>query len=72
MLRFQSPRCAREQRDGRITEPQLRETLGLARSELDGFPKSHGGYQNYTLADFEPEYEALKELGLWLVRLVIA
>lgn len=37
-----------ELRAGRITEPQLRKMLGLARIELDGFLKSHGIYQNYT------------------------
>src|SRR4051812_24462590 len=31
-----------ELRAGRITEPQLREMLGLARIQMDGFLKSHG------------------------------
>lgn len=53
-----------ELRAGRITESQLREMLGLARVELDGFLKSHGVCQDYTLADFEEERQALKELGL--------
>lgn len=53
-----------ELRAGRITESQLREMLGLARIELDGFLKSHGVYQDYTVADFEEERRALKELGL--------
>ncbi len=52
-----------ELRAGRITEPQLRKMLGLARIELDGFLKSHGIYQNYTLEDFEQERKALKDLG---------
>jgi len=53
-----------ELRAGRITEPQLRKMLGLARIELDGFLKAHGIYQNYTLEDFEQERKALKDLGL--------
>jgi hypothetical protein len=38
--------------------------LGLARIQLDGFLKSHGIYQDYTLEDFERERQDLKELGL--------
>jgi len=52
-----------ELRAGRITEPQLRKVLGLARIQLDGFLKSHGVYQDYSLEDFEQERLALKELG---------
>lgn len=52
-----------ELRAGRITEPQLRKMLGLARIELDGFLKSHGIYRNYTIEDFEQERKALKDLG---------
>ena len=52
-----------ELRAGRITEPQLRETLGLARIQLDGFLKSQGIYQDYSLEDFEQERQALIELG---------
>ena len=51
-------------RSGRITEAELRQMLGLARVALDGFLKTHGIYQEYTLADFEQERWALKELGL--------
>ncbi len=53
-----------ELRAGRITEPQLGEMLGLARIQMDGFLKSHGIYQDYTMEDFEEERRALKELGL--------
>jgi hypothetical protein len=53
-----------ELRSGRITEPQLREMLGLARIQIDGFLKSHGVFQEYTLEDFEEERRALKALGL--------
>jgi len=52
-----------ELRAGRITEPQLREMLGLARIELDDFLKSHGVYQDYTWEDFEQERQELKESG---------
>lgn len=52
-----------ELRAVRITEPQLRKMLGLARIELDGFLKSHGIYRNYTIEDFEQERKALKDLG---------
>jgi len=52
-----------ELRADRITEPQLRKMLGLARIQLDGFLKSHGIYQDYSLEDFEQERQALKELG---------
>ena len=53
-----------ELRAGRITEPQLCEMLGLARIQVDGFLKSHGVFEEYTLEDFEEERRALKELGL--------
>lgn len=51
-------------RGGRITEVQLCEMLGLARIQMDGFLKSHGVYEDYTLEDFEEERKALKDLGL--------
>jgi len=53
-----------ELRAGRITEPQLCGMLGLARIQVDGFLKSHGVFEEYTLEDFEEERRALKELGL--------
>jgi hypothetical protein len=53
-----------ELRAGRITETQLREMLGLARIQLDGFLKAHGIYQKYTVEDFEEERQTLKRLGL--------
>lgn len=51
-------------RAGRITEVQLCEMLGLARIQVDGFLKSHGVYEQYTIEDFEEERRTLKELGL--------
>jgi hypothetical protein len=53
-----------ELRAGRITEPQLCEMLGLARIQVDGFLKSHGVFEEYTLEDFEEERRALRELSL--------
>ncbi len=53
-----------ELRAGRISEPQLCEMLGLARIEVDGFLKSHGVFEEYTMADFERERAALKSLSL--------
>lgn len=53
-----------ELRAGRITEPQLAEMLGLARIQMNGFLKSHGIFQDYTMEDFERERAALKRLGL--------
>jgi hypothetical protein len=50
--------------NGRITKPELRELLGFGtRYELDGFLKSRSVYEDYTMADFEQEREALKQLG---------
>lgn len=51
-------------RAGRISEVELRQMLGLARVELDGFFKAHPIYQEYNLGDFEQERRALQDLGL--------
>ena len=54
-----------EFKSGRITKPELRKLLGFGtRWKLDGFLKSHGVYENYTLEDFEQERQALRDLGL--------
>ena len=53
-----------ELRAGRIPEVQLCDMLSLARIQLDGFLKSYGVFEEYTLEDFEEERRALKELGL--------
>lgn len=47
---------------GRITEPELGLMLGLARLQIDGFLKSHGVNDDYTMEDFEQERAALKSL----------
>jgi hypothetical protein len=52
-----------ELKAGRITEPELGRMLGLARLQIDGFLKSHGVYDDYTMEDFEQERAALKSLG---------
>ncbi|MBS1831869.1 MAG: UPF0175 family protein [Acidobacteria bacterium] len=54
-----------EFRNGRLTEPELCRMLGFeTRWEMDGFLKSHGIYEEYTLEDFEQERQALKDAGL--------
>ena len=52
-----------ELRAGRITEVELRRMLGLARIQLDGFLKSRGIYQEYTIEEFEQEQRVLKDLA---------
>jgi len=52
-----------ELKAGRITEPELGRMLGLARLQIDGFLKSRGICEDYTMADFEQERAALKSLG---------
>ena len=56
--------AADEYRNGRIHKPDLRRLFGFETSyEIDGFLKSHGVYDDYTLEDFERERQALKSLG---------
>lgn len=55
--------AVQELKAGRISESELCEMLGLARIQLDGFLKSHGIYDDYTMADFEKERAAWKSLG---------
>jgi hypothetical protein len=52
-----------ELRAGRITEPELREILGLGRIELDRFLKTHGVYQDITIEDIDRDISDLKSLG---------
>ena len=53
-----------EFKSGHISKPELRRLLGFGtRYQLDGFLKSHGVYEDYTMEDFERDREALKELG---------
>jgi hypothetical protein len=44
------------------TDDLSRRMLSLARIQVDGFLKSHGVFEEYTLEDFEEERRALKEL----------
>jgi Uncharacterised protein family (UPF0175) len=53
-----------EFKSGRITKPELRRLSGFGtRYQLDGFLKSHGVYEDYTMEDLEQELDALKQLG---------
>ena len=53
-----------EFKSGRISKPELRRLLGFGtRYELDGFLKSHGVYEHYTIEDFEKDRDDLKHLG---------
>lgn len=54
-----------EFKNGNLTKPELRRLLGFGtRWKLDGFLKSHGVYEDYTVEDFEEERAVLKSLGL--------
>jgi hypothetical protein len=49
---------------GNLNKPDLRRLLGFGtRSQLDGFLKAHGVFEDYALDDFERECQALKSLG---------
>jgi hypothetical protein len=53
-----------EFKSGHITKPELRRLLGFGtRYRLDGFLKSHGVYEDYTMEDFDQDRDALKQLG---------
>ncbi len=53
-----------EFKSGHLTKPELRRMLGFGtRYRLDGFLKSHGVYEDYTMEDFERDRDALKQLG---------
>jgi hypothetical protein len=52
-------------RAGQMSKDELGDALGLvALNDLDGFLKAHGVYEEYTLAEFEHEQQALDRLGL--------
>ena len=49
---------------GHLTNAELRRLLGFAtRHELDGFLKTHGIFEPYSLDDLERERRDLKRLG---------
>jgi hypothetical protein len=52
-----------EFRAGRLTQPELRRLLNLSRYELDGFLKAHGEFIQYSMEDFDREWEALRKTG---------
>ena len=53
-----------EFKSGHITKPELRRLLGFGtRYRLDGFLKSHGVYEDYTMEDFDRDRDALRQLG---------
>ena len=53
-----------EFKSGHLTKPELRRMLGFGtRYRLDGFLKSHGVYEDYTMEDFERDRDDLKALG---------
>jgi predicted RNase H-like HicB family nuclease len=56
-------RSMREDGDPIPEPPHIVDVLEVA-IQLDGFLKSHGIYQDYSLEDFEQERQALKDLGL--------
>ncbi len=54
-----------EYRKGHISDPDLLRLLGFqTRYELDGFLKTHGFYEDVTMADIERDLTDLKSLGL--------
>ena len=53
-----------ELRVGHITELELRKILGLERVEMDGFLKSHGIYNGYTLDEVNRQVEAMERLEI--------
>ena len=56
--------AAEEYRQGHLHKPDLRRLLGFETSyEIDGFLKRHNVYDEYTIADFERERQALKSAG---------
>jgi hypothetical protein len=54
-----------EFRLGHLTKPELRRLLGFGtRDALDGFLKSHGVFEPYSLDDLARERQDLQRLGL--------
>jgi hypothetical protein len=54
-----------EFKSGHITKPELRRLLGFGtRYRLDGFLKSHGVYEDYTMEDFDQDRASQRQLGL--------
>ena len=53
-----------EYKSGQLTEPELLVLLSFeTRYELDGFLKTHGVYEDFTLEDFERDLSDLRSAG---------
>jgi uncharacterized protein UPF0175 len=53
-----------EYKRGQLTKPELRRLLGFnTRDALDGFLKTHGVFESYTLDDLARERSDLERLG---------
>jgi hypothetical protein len=53
-----------EYKRGRLTKPELRRLLGFGtRNALDGFLKTHGVFEPYSLDDLARERHDLERLG---------
>jgi hypothetical protein len=51
-------------RSGKITEEQVRKTLGYGtRMQVDGFLKEHGVYLNFTIEDLDRDTETSREFS---------
>ena len=51
-------------RAGRLSNPELRELLGIeSRYEMDGFLKAHGVYEDFTLEEIQGQVRAMERLG---------
>lgn len=57
--------AADEYRHGRLNKPDLRQLLGLqSGDQIDGFLKSHGVYEEYSMEELNLELEALRRAGV--------
>lgn len=53
-----------EYRACRLSNPELRELLGLeTRHEMDGFLKAHGVYEDFTLEEIDDQVRGMERLG---------
>lgn len=52
-----------EFKNGHLSQARLRRLLGLTRYELDGFLKAHDVWMDYSLEEFDREWEALQRAG---------
>jgi len=53
-----------EYQAGRLSNPELRELLGLqTRYEMDGFLKAHGVYEDFTIDEIQEQVRNMERLG---------